>query len=289
MKKRGLCLKYGGFSAVTLVLAFGLASCHPKGKAGSDQDGAIKTEDITWEENPSAEGCKLVAAYPSDSSGAAAQNIREWINEQLGGTYAGSLDDGKKLLEYYGTERADQVKREIAEIGKNTALDSSVYYVQFKRAFETGKFITYTAETYEYSGGAHGSESLTGGVFRKTDGRRFGWDMFTASGKEKLRGMIKDGLKRKYFKANSDEEFYAMLLEENARYTFPLPETEPICGAHGVQFIYQQYEIAPYSAGLPTCVLPYDSLENLFTVTMKPLIESTTDTLALTYNPIAKR
>ena len=155
--------------------------------------------------------------------------------------------------------------------------------------FETEKFITYTSEIYEYSGGAHGGESLSGGVFRKSDGRKFGWDMFTANGKEKLRGMIKNRLKKNFFKVNSDVEFYAMLLEEKARYTFPLPETDPVCRPNGVEFIYQQYEIAPYAAVIPTCTLPYDSLENLFTVTMKPLIESTTDSLALTYNPIVKR
>ena len=47
--------------------------------------------------------------------------------------------------------------------------------------------------------------------------------MFTANGKEKLRGMIKNGLKSKFFKVNSDEELYERLLDENARYTFPLP------------------------------------------------------------------
>ena len=166
MKKRSLCFKYGSFSAALLALALGMASCHLEKKNGTDQSRAIKTEDITWEEKPSAEGCKLTAAYPTDNSSVVTQNIREWMNEQLGGTYTGSLDDGKKLLEYYGTERAEQVKRDIAEIGENTAMDASAYYVQFKKAFETEKFITYTSEIYEYSGGAHGGESLSGGVFR---------------------------------------------------------------------------------------------------------------------------
>ena len=144
MKKRSLCFKYGSFSAALLALALGMASCHLEKKNGTDQSRAIKTEDITWEEKPSSEGCKLAAAYPTDNSSVVTQNIREWMNEQLGGTYTGSLDDGKKLLEYYGTERAEQVKRDIAEIGENTAMDVSAYYVQFKKAFETEKFITYT-------------------------------------------------------------------------------------------------------------------------------------------------
>ena len=99
MKNRSLCFKYGSFSAALLALALGMASCHPEKKTGTDQSRAIKTEDITWEEKPSAEGCKLTAAYPTDNSSAVTQNIREWMNEQLGGTYTGSLDDGKNLLE----------------------------------------------------------------------------------------------------------------------------------------------------------------------------------------------
>ena len=68
----------------------------------------------------------------------------------------------------------------------------SAHYVQFKRRLKQKKFITYTSEIYEYSGGAHGGESLSGGVIRKSDGRKFGWDMFTANGKEKSKGMIKN-------------------------------------------------------------------------------------------------
>ena len=65
-----------------------------------------------------------------------------------------------------------------------------------------------------------------------------------------------------------------MLLDENARYQFPLPENAPILRFNGMEFVYGQYEIAPYAAGMPSCILPYDSIRNLVTVTMKPLIEN---------------
>ena len=119
MKKRSLCFKYGNFSAVLFALALGLASCHLEKKTGTAPNSAIKTEDISWEEKSSAEGCKVAAAYPTDNSSAVAQNIREWMNEQLGGTYAGSLDDGKKLLEYYGTERAEKIKKALVTLFEN--------------------------------------------------------------------------------------------------------------------------------------------------------------------------
>ncbi|MCD8317975.1 MAG: RsiV family protein, partial [Paraprevotella sp.] len=160
-------------------------------------------------------------------------------------------------------------------------------YVQFKNVFESKQFVTYTSDVYEYAGGAHGSEYQGGAVFRKADGRKFGWDMFTADGKEKLRTLIEENLKKNYFKAANDSDFHAMLLLENADDPFPLPQTAPLFMPRGVQFIYQQYEIAPYAAGLPTCTLPYDKLKDLFTVTVKPLVESTTDSLAMsTYSRI---
>lgn len=291
MKKYKHAQKCNTLCAALLAVALGVTSCIPKSGDGqaTSENKELPTTPVSWEEKPSAEGCKLTANFPTDSTTAVARNIREWINEELGGSYAGDMLDGQGMMEYYGQKQAEEFKRDLEEIGQNTAMGSSAYYAQFKKVFETGKFITYTSEIYRYAGGAHGGESLTGTVFRKSDGRRFGWEMFTAEGKEKLRDMIKERLKKNYFKANSDEDFYAMLLDKDASYSFPLPESAPICRANGVQFIYQQYEIAPYAAGIPTCTLPYASLEGLFTVTMKPLIESVTDSLALTYNPTVIR
>lgn len=263
------------------LLAFGLTACQPdkKQQDTTANNGLLKTESIAWEEKESTEGCKLSIDYPAENGNALSQNIREWINEQLGGTYNGDLNDGKKLMEYYGKARAEQIRKDIAELGENTAMGQSCYYVQLKKLFETKLFITYTNEVYEYAGGAHGSESLTGAVFRKVDGRKFGWDMFTENGKEKLRGMIKQALQKRYFKTDNEKEFYDMLLVDNADVLFPLPATPPICRAQGVQFTYQQYEIAPYAAGSPTCTIPYDSLTTAFTTTMRTLAASVTDSL----------
>lgn len=262
------------------VIALGFASCIKEKQDDEKENPLMETAATSWEENQTTEGCKLYADYPSDSTSALSRNIREWINENLGGTYEGSLNDGQKLIEYYGKKRAGQVKRDIAEFGENTSMDKSIYYVQIRNKFETGSFVTYTSEVYEYAGGAHGSEAETGGVFRKSDGRRFGWDMFTGEGQAALRDIIKEKLKNKYFKAKNDEEFYTMLMTEEARYMFPLPVTDPICLRSGVKFVYQQYEIAPYVAGKPFCIIPYDKLKGLFTVTMKPLVESTKDIVA---------
>ena len=273
--------RYAGMAVCALAAC--LTACHTDGNKEKEENlsGNIQLEIISWEENPSAEGCKIAASYPVGANNALNNRIREWMNEQLGGIYADSLQDGKKMITFYGQNKARQLQEAAAQFGANSAMGQSACYVQFKKVFETGQFVSYTAETYEYAGGAHGGESLTGGTFRKTDGRKFEWDMFTAEGKEKLRYMIKNRLKAHYFKAGSDEDFYNMLLAENARYEFPLPETAPICRFNGMEFVYQQYEIAPYAAGLPSCILPYDSLKAFVTTTAQPLLESTTDSIAV--------
>lgn len=281
MRKNRIIFKVGGIGIMAAMLALSVISCKKnKTQDTKKEELLMPITEVAWEENQSTEGCKLYADYPSDSTSALARNIREWINESLGGIYSGSLNDGKQMIEFYGKKRAEKVKKDIAEYGENTAMEKSMYYVQLRNKFETKQFITYTSEIYEYSGGAHGSESQTGAVFRKEDGRKFGWDMFTIEGQIKLRDLIKNEIKTKYFKAKSDEEFYAMLLAPDARYIFPLPVTAPICLRSGVRFVYQQYEIAPYAAGMPSCTIPYEVLENYFTTTARPMMESHTDSVA---------
>lgn len=274
MKKKEMLLKCSGLGLAISVFSLCLTSCLPGNKSGEKAGSEIDTEEVSWVENDTEEGCKLSADYPTGGTGTVNQNIREWINEELGGTYNGDLKDGRKVLEFYGKAYVEQVKKNIAEIGENTALEHYTYIVEFDKAFETDAFVTYTSEVYEYAGGAHGSTMKGGEIFRKEDDRKIGWDMFTTEGKEALRNMLKDGLMKDYFEVKDEEEFYNMLLVDNARYAFPLPETAPIFMSDGVQFIYQQYEIAPYASGIPACTLSYESLKDLFTTTMKPLIES---------------
>ncbi|MCD8317974.1 MAG: DUF3298 domain-containing protein, partial [Paraprevotella sp.] len=126
MKKYCSSLTFGGLGIAFLTLALGLVSCHPEKteKKTADGNDVIPTENLLWEETKSTtEGCKISATYPTDTTTALTRNIREWINEELGGTYAGDLNEGPKMIEYYGKAHADQIKRDIAEWGENTSMD----------------------------------------------------------------------------------------------------------------------------------------------------------------------
>ena len=119
---------------------------------------------------------------------------------------------------------------------------------------------------YQYTGGAHGGTFISGMTFRKSDGRRVEWDLFTKS----MQDVIKKGLK-KYFEVNTDEELENSLSLENT-YMLPLPATPPVFTKEGVMFTYQQYEIAAYAAGLPSFIVPYDEAKSLMNTTGKNLL-----------------
>ena len=53
--------------------------------------------------------------------------------------------------------------------------------------------------------------------------------------------------------------------ENELEFGLPLPITDPWITSNGVEFIYQQYEIAAYACGMPNVTLPLDALKELLT------------------------
>ena len=134
----------------------------------------------------------------------------------------------------------------------------------------TDKYVTYSSTSYTYLGGAHGGTISINSVFRFSDGKLFGWDMFRDDAGEELASIVKEGIMEKYFGVETEDEFAGCLLVNPAE--FPLPDADPFFMADGVHFIYQQYEIAPYAAGMPECTIPYDVLSDLLTPEAKDLL-----------------
>ena len=134
----------------------------------------------------------------------------------------------------------------------------------------TPTYATFGANTYAYLAGAHGSTFFTGQTFG-LDGREFDWDNTMANGtKTRLMPLIREGLMRQYFDVQTAQEFKdALLIDPD---TLPLPVTPPYFMPDGLHVVYQQYEIACYAAGLPGCVLPYDSVAPLLTPAAKALL-----------------
>ncbi len=213
---------------------------------------------------------KISADFPESGNFFAVNNIREWMSEQMGGTFAGNVENGQKMMEHYRDMFMADFKENVLP-DLPPIEDMAVYKnLKFQKTYETDKIVTYLYSQEGYGGGAHGWFLSEGQTFRKSDGRRVDFDLFREESKMELASLIKDNLLAQYFEAdkgNSGDFFFQEAVD-----FFPLPESAPVFTEKGVVFTYQQYEVAPYAAGLPTCTISYDLIEPFLTQAGRQLL-----------------
>ena len=223
----------------------------------------------------------LTIDFPVSGNATLVNAIREYISESLGGTYgggeedslqgsySGDIADGEKMANYY----FDLKLKEFADMHKSMKAEGMpeipelASSTKITKDYETDRVVTYLFNSYENGGGAHGGAVGSGMTFRKSDGRRVAWDMFSSG---KMQTVLRDGLKE-YFEVKTDEEL-ASNLTLTETYLLPMPVTPPIFGKDGIIVTYQQYEIAPYAAGMPSFVIPYNKAKAMMNNTGKQLI-----------------
>ena len=244
------------------------------------KDGKLTYKKVEQSKKDKSGEYKIIVDFPTSGNPILVNAIREYISESLGisyagelennmqGSYDGDLSNGQKMIDYYFDLKYKEFKKAHDLMAENMTGDVPTFASETEIHFlyETDKFVTYEMKKYEDMGGAHGGTFISGMTFRKSDGRRVEWDLFTKS----MQDVIKKGLK-KYFEVNTDEELENSLSLENT-YLLPLPATPPVFTKEGVLFTYQQYEIAAYAAGLPSFIVPYNEAKSLMNTTGKNLL-----------------
>ena len=246
----------------------------------AQKDGKLTYKQVEQSKKDKSGEYKIVVDFPTSGNPILVNAIREYISESLGisyagelennmqGSYDGDLSNGQKMIDYYFDLKYKEFKKAHDLMAENMTGDVPTFASETEIHFlyETDKFVTYEMKKYEDMGGAHGGTFISGMTFRKSDGRRVDWELFTKS----MQDVIKKGLK-KYFEVHTDEEMEKFLSLENT-YLLPLPATPPVFTKEGVLFTYQQYEIAAYAAGLPSFIVPYDEAKSLMNTTGKNLL-----------------
>lgn len=206
--------------------------------------------------------------FPSDTLGLLSRAVAEYVSESLGGSYEGSFCDVKSVLGYY----ASVLDKTYSSMYDDDEF-SSYYYIKIDiRKYAEGRdFVTFIVEKMFYLGGAHGSHGVTGMTFRKSDGRRIGWDLFTGRYEEDFSTLLREGLCR-YWNLGSSDELMSYLFDRDDFYSVPFPQCPPLFTAEGVEFVYNEYEIAAFALGTPRFVIPYDSLDKYMRVTARRLL-----------------
>ena len=225
----------------------------------AQKDGKLTYKQVEQSKKDKSGEYKIVVDFPTSGNPILVNAIREYISESLGisyagemennmqGSYSGDLGDGQKMIDYYFDLKYKEFKNAHDEMAEHMQGDVPTYVseTEIHYLYETDKFVTYEMKKYEDMGGAHGGTFISGMTFRKSDGRRVEWDLFTKS----MQDVIKKGLK-----------------------LLPLPATPPVFTKEGVLFTYQQYEIAAYAAGLPSFIVPYNEAKSLMNTTGNNLL-----------------
>lgn len=291
------------FTCFALLLAL-LCACGPKEAKNEPTQADAKVAN-TQKQPTDTLVMNMTSRYVSDSTATSALNvafpvankkyarlaaaINEWISEELGGTYGDSvegdyaklLSDTAALLGHYFADikkQNDENWKEMAENMqpedlKGMQLFDSVAITKFA---EGNDWVTLQYVNDVFQGGAHGSHLVFGQTFRKSDGRRMGWDIIRQLPEGNLQELMRKGLVS-YFAPDNEEGFkeedLENVLDESARYYIPMPQCPPLFTREGILFLYNQYEIAAYAMGLPSFVLTWDELLPHLNATAKRMLK----------------
>lgn len=141
---------------------------------------------------------------------------------------------------------------------------------------QNDRYLTIDESASMYTGGAHGLFCAWGTTFRKSDGRKMGWNLFDMSKKGQIANLIIFELRRYFaFEPDNDPVSEEALFEQlqlwddpetpqnELEFRIPLPTTDPYVTPEGIAFVYQQYEIAAYACGLPSGTLLFDKVRDV--------------------------
>lgn len=269
-------------AAIAAALALGACSGKKGGnEATADSIGsAFTTDSVHWADSLVLGGCKanvtIDGQYPT-TEGRLSDSVRAWLGARLSYGMTGSgkpmftptaaeLASREVLAARTGKVLLDSARSDFRSFAADSITTNYEYIYSFMPIYRTDSLLTYQFNGYCYLGGAHGGALAYGQTFDANSGAQLNAaNMIAAAGRAKLIDMLRRGLWEQYFKANSAP---GQNLRDNLLIdpdTLPLPAMPPICLKDGVAFTYQQYEIACYAAGMPSCTIPYDSIKPLMT------------------------
>ena len=200
--------------------------------------------------------------------------------------FAGDAADMQALMDYYGEQLSGvlaaasdfEYTERIEGIMESTTLSDSekadyvrnigkwAFDYSLKKVAETDRYIVFKSEYYVNYGGTHGGILGAGPLtFSKQDGHLVG-DFFEPGSAAQMQPLLREGL-LDYFGPRMDGtgldlDVFLSLPEGGA---VPLPAWAPQPVADSLHFVYQQYEIAPYAAGMPEFSLPVGQLKDFLT------------------------
>ena len=287
---------------MTIVMAAMLSACGHRASQGSEvsEISEFTTDSIGLEKEDSMASVKVSVDWPTSGSDSLVQAIRQYICEELaskviqeGEPEVKLFDDGQEAIKATINNCYQELAASWKEI-KNDGYPGMQfsYYQRIKLLESNEHYVTYLTNSEGFMGGAHGFATSIGLTFRKSDGKRIGYEtkynketetfykkdqtLFKNAESPELYALIKQGV-LSYFQEFedsliTDEQLKDILIEVDDVNRIPLPSASPCFIKEGLNFCYQQYEIAPYAAGMINFNIPYEKIRPFLTPEAAALI-----------------
>jgi len=254
------------------------------GDGTSGQSGYV-VDKVSGKDSISVGDCKAIAdcsieyIKASGDNAVLADSTDAWIRSMLAADKY--VDMGAPMVRYVVGGKLKSSKEELSEWVKEIAKYPDENYPPMTYEFSyavkplslTPSYVTMLYHSYVYMGGAHGGAESVGQTFAARSGQQLTLDnMFKPGSKDAVLALVGKELMKQYFNVSTLKELNDELLLNGQ--PLPFPANPPYFEDGGVCFLYQQYEIAPYSSGMPACLIPFDALKPYFSDLALKLVDA---------------
>ena len=221
------------------------------------------------------------------------QVVTSYENERFYPPFDGDKSDTEAFVDYYFKQTSSLIEHlsrsEVEERNAYIMEDEDMseaqkkqilayipmwgYDFSLEKIYENPACVVFKSMDFIYMGGAHGGVVGKGGLtFDKKDGSLVEHLVDRAKAAD-IQPLLVNGIIKYFsdagFKVSADQIHEYLSLDGDA---IPLPAWEPYPSEKGLEFIYQQYEIAAYAFGMPGNTIPYDRIEPLLTEWAKKIL-----------------
>ncbi len=247
---------------LTVIFSITVVSCGSDKKKAADSD-LVETHEVTdsvgHKVGDAVAYAKIRIDEPDYISEICKKNFSMWLSTVLEMEKSSDKDAVHSLASTFThvvAARHENSLKEMQTVMEEYHVDEFFTMVNISKSYESDEFITYIFDEESYEGGPHGSHINMGYTFKKSD--------------LSLADLIKPEDVRKYRKAITDRLsgvlniapsslMETLFIEDDCKKEglVPLPAGGAFLEDDSLVFQYQQYEIVPYSYGLPCVKLPY--------------------------------
>lgn len=203
---------------------------------------------------------KIDVEFILSGPGAAARNINSAIILSMFGEEFEGMDIQEAVSAYSAAVSAEyrEANRPLLEDSLFSSPAAVLNWSDWTRGTVSGtrgNILSYTVTKYIYTGGAHGMTSETILNFNTEDGSLIGeTEFFQAGYEERLSSLLSMHLPQSLPQPSDTALLFTRDIRPNGNFRV---------SEKGVTYIYNQYEIGPYSMGLIEITIPWDELNDL--------------------------